>query len=72
MFFKQNTFYLIKKYENQNLPHVNQLRADLNTRLKIAFFYSRNIWQIWKYVRLGYHDYKSNKMGRIDDADFLV
>ncbi len=68
----RNTFYLIKKYENQNLPHVNQLRADLNTRLKIAFFYSRNIWQIWKYVRLGYHDYKSNKMGRIDDADFLV
>lgn len=66
----RNTFYLIKKFENQHLPHVNQLRADLNTRLKIAFFYSRNIQQIWKYVRLGYQDYKRNKMGRIDSIDF--
>jgi rhamnosyltransferase len=66
-YMARNTFYLIKKFENQNLPHVGQLRADLNTRLKIAFFYSRNIRQIWKYVRLGYNDYKQNKMGRIND-----
>lgn len=68
----RNTFYLIKKFENQNLPYVNCLRADLNTRLKIAFFYSRNIRQIWKYIRLGYHDYKLNKMGKIDNLDIFV
>ena len=61
----RNMLYLKKKFRKNNLVQVRHLKRDVFARVKKALLYGRSSLEIIRYSKLGYKDYKNNKMGKL-------